>query len=177
MFWFSVALFLRALDCNTWNQESVCSQRKGWKWCLNGRLQLNVFLKHFYLYKNSPINKGVHYRIRTTPLCHFHHFKNCVRQFFLKPVYQLVENFFHWLIEFSTLTTIGCKSADISAALSRCLKMWKTLCACRLPYPKAIKNNLSSFPLYMFRGLNPFSKLLDFHFHDKTWRIYVPTKS
>ena len=143
-----MALFLRALDCNTWNQESVCSQRKGWKWCLNGRLQLNVFLKHFYLYKNSPINKGVHYRIRTTPLCHFHHFKNCVRQFSKTSWWK---SFFIGF-GFSTSITIGCNSINNAAALSRCLILWKILCASRLPYPKAKKNNFSSLPLFMFHG-------------------------
>ena len=88
--------------------------------------------------------KGVHYRIRTTPSCHFHHFKNCVRQFSKTSWWKT--SFIG--LDFSTLTTIGCNSADNAAALSRCLKMWKILCACRLPYPKAIKNNLSSLPIY-----------------------------
>ena len=57
-------------------------------------------------------------------------------------------------LEFSTSILIGCNYVNNAAALTRCLILWKSLCACRLPYPKAIKNNFSSLPIYMFRGLN-----------------------
>ena len=58
-------------------------------------------------------------------------------------------------LEFSTSILIGCNYVNNAAALTRCLILWKSLCACRLPYPKAIKNNFSSLPIYMFRAINP----------------------
>ena len=56
---------------------------------------------------------------------------------------------------FSTSILIGCNYVNNAAALTRCLILWKSLCACRLPYPKAIKNNFSSLPIYMFREFEP----------------------
>ena len=55
---------------------------------------------------------------------------------------------------FSTSILIGCNYVNNAAALTRCLILWKIVCSCRLPYPKAIKNNFSSLPIYMFRGNN-----------------------
>ena len=82
--------------------------------------------------------KGVNYRIRTTPPCHFHHLENCVRQFSKTSWWKT--SFIG--LEFSTLITIGCNSADNAAAIPRCLKMWKILCTSLLPYPQAIKKQL-----------------------------------
>ena len=39
---------------------------------------------------------GVHYGIGTTPLCHCHHFKNCVWQFSKTSWWKSVEKLCHW---------------------------------------------------------------------------------
>ena len=96
----------------------------------------------------SKYHKGVNYRIRSTPPSVCRHFKNCVRQFSKTSWWK---SFFIGF-GFSTSITIGCNSVNNAAALSRCLILWKILCASRLPYPKAIKNNFSSLPLFMFHA-------------------------
>ena len=42
---------------------------------------------------------------------------------------------------------------NLLAALTRCLILWKILCASHLPYPNTIKNNFSSLPLFMFHDV------------------------
>ena len=71
---------------------------------------------------------------------------------FLKPVGGKVWKSSVIGLEFSTSILIGCNYVNNAAALTRCLILWKIVCACRLPYPKEIKNNFSSLPIYMFRG-------------------------
>ena len=43
------------------------------------------------------VGNQVHYGISTTPPCHCHYFKNCVRQFSKTSWWKSVEKFCHWL--------------------------------------------------------------------------------
>ena len=94
------------------------------------------------------MSKGVNYVIRSTPPSVCRHFKNCVRQFSKTSWWK---SFFIGF-GFSTSITIGCNGINNASALSRCLILWKIFCASCLPYPKAIKNNFSSLPLFMFHA-------------------------
>ena len=76
--------------------------------------------------------KGVNYRIRSTPPSVCRHFKNCVRQFSKTSWWK---SFFIGF-GFSTSITIGCNIVyNVNNA-----------------DPKAIKNNFSSLPLFMFHA-------------------------
>ena len=92
---------------------------------------------------------GVTYVIRSTPPIVCRHFKNCVRQFSKTSWWK--SSFIGF--EFSTSIIIGCDSVNNTAALPRCLILWKILCASHLPYPKENQNNFVSLPIYIFRGL------------------------
>ena len=113
------------------------------------RAGINFVLSHdkksflrFFLPKLNRVN----YVIRSTPPSVCRHFENCVRQFSKTSWWK--SSFIG--LEFSTSIIIGCNYVNNAAALSRCLILWKILCACHLPYPKEYKNNLSSLPLFMF---------------------------
>ena len=58
-------------------------------------------------------------------------------------------------LEFFTSILIGFNYVNNAAAPISSMISWKTMCACCLSYPKEIRNNFSSLPIYLFTGQEP----------------------